>query len=123
VYIANTLLGGELSRLQEVGAYSAERGLSSIYRSWVRGKAFFEFLGQMGEYYKTFYSAGDLEVQIGGDRKSATLLFSKAPQYSVAEMHIATGFFVGAAKVTGLDDVVHTMTRRPTSMELRLRWS
>ena len=122
-YIARTHFGGDLARLQEVGAFSADRGLRSIYRSWVRGKAFVEFLGRMGEYYKTFYSAGDLDVRVDSEEKAAILLFRNAPLYSEAEMHIATGFFVGAARVMGLDDVAHTMTRQPTGMELRLRWS
>jgi hypothetical protein len=121
-YIARVHYGGNVASLQEVGAYSADRGLQSIYKSWVRGKAFIDFLRQMTEYYKTFYSAGDLVVSVGEDGQSATLSFRNAPQYSQAELHIATGFFVGSAKVMGLPDVTHEATLRPSGMELKLRW-
>ena len=121
-YIARTHYRGDLRSLQEVGAYSADRGLQSIYRAWVRGKAFLDFLQQMTDYYRTLYSAGDLVVSVGDDQRSATLSFRNAPQYSHAELNIATGFFVGSAKVMGLPGVTSEAALLPRGMDLKLRW-
>lgn len=121
-YIASTHYGGDITRLQEVGEYSADRSLQSIYKSWVRGKAFREFLRQMTEYYKTFYSAGELVVTVGDDLESATLTFRNAPQYSPAELNIAVGFFIGSARVMGLENVTHQASLLPRGMEIKIRW-
>jgi hypothetical protein len=121
-YIARAHYGGDLTRLREVGAYSADRGLQSIYKIWVSGKAFLDFLRQMTEYNRTLYNAGDLDVSVGEDQTSATLSFRNAPQYSQAELHTSTGFFVGSAKVMGLADVTHEAKLVPKGMEITLRW-
>ncbi len=121
-YIARTHYRGDLKALQEVGAYSANRGLQSIYRAWVRGKEFIDFLRRMTEYYETFYSAGNLDVSVGEDLASATLTFRNAPAYSEAELNIATGYFVGSAEVMGMRNVKHASTLLPDGMEIKLTW-
>jgi len=121
-YIARAHFGGDLTSLREVGAFSADRGLQSIYKIWVRGKAFLDFLRQVTEYYKTMYSAGELAVSVGEDQTSATLSFRKAPQYSQAELHTAKGFFVGSAKFMGLPGITHEATLLPKGMGIKLRW-
>ena len=121
-YIARAHYGGDLTRLREVGGYSADRILQSIYKIWVSGKAFLDFLRQMTEYNKTLYNAGDLVVSVGEDQRSATLSFRNAPQYTQAELHTSTGFFAGSAKLMGLADVTHEGKLVPNGMEINLRW-
>ncbi len=120
-YIARVYFGGDLTRLREVGQFSAERGLQTIYKVWVRGKTFVEFLQQMPENYKTLYNAGDLTVAVGEDQTSVILSFRNAPQYSQAELHTMTGFFIGAAKVMGLPSVTHHAALVPRGMDITLR--
>ena len=121
-YIARAHFGGDLTGLRQLGAFAADRGLNSIYKIWVSGKTFLNFLPQMSQYHKTMYSAGDLNVMIGEDQTSAILSFRNAPQYSQAELHTATGFFVGSAKVMGISDVTHVAVLVPKGMEIKLRW-
>lgn len=121
-YVARAHFGGDLTGLRQLGAFAADRSLNSIYKVWVTGKTFTEFLLQMSRYHKTMYSAGDLAVVVGEDQTSATLSFANAPQYSQAELHTSTGFFLGSAKVMGISDVTHVAVLVPNGMEIKLRW-
>jgi hypothetical protein len=122
-HIAATHYGGDLTRLQEVGAYAAERGLATTYKAWVRGKQLIEFLEQFSNYYPTFYNKGELQVKVGFDHHSATLTFRNAPIYTEAELNIAIGYFLGACQVMGLQPTTHHTSQSSYGMEIQLSWS
>jgi hypothetical protein len=121
-YIAEKFFGGDMSRLQEVGTYSAERALQTTYRAFARGKDFLQFLDQMREYVRAFYNVGDLLVEVGDNQKSAIVKFRKAPEYTLAELHMSAGFFVGAGRLMGLSDITCRSSLSRQGIDLDLRW-
>lgn len=98
--IADRFHGGNVLALREVGAYSAEKALTSVYRSFARG-TLVDFLGRIGAVHDTYYNQGSMRTEMRPDGRSATVTMTGAASYSEAEAEIATGFLLGAARLLG----------------------
>ncbi|NNE20363.1 MAG: hypothetical protein HKN10_18005 [Myxococcales bacterium] len=103
--IAELLFGGDLKRLEEVGIFSAERVLRTVYKSFAQGKDYVAFLKRAAILHQRFYDAGKMEVVLGEDGHSAQVVHSGAPVYAEADLYIASGFYRGAGRELGLSDV------------------
>ena len=73
----------------------------------------------MGEEYCV---KGRMEVAVGEGRRSVEILLSGAPTYSEADLHIATGFYLGAGRLLGCDHVHHGFTFTDQGARVDLRW-
>lgn len=103
-HLAKLHYGGDLSRLQEVGEYSAEKSLTgtySIYTLW----DFARFLERIASLHRRFYSIGEIEPRIAEDGQSCRIHMHGAPSYSEADLYVAQGFYIGAARVMGHESV------------------
>lgn len=121
--IAEIFFDGQLRRLEEVGMYSAEKVLSSVYRSFAQGKDYIGFLRRAAILHSRFYDAGTMEVVLGDDGVSAEVIHRGAPVYSEADLFVASGFYRGAGKAVGLDDVRSEFRITPDGAHFRLEWS
>ncbi len=120
--IADLFFGGDLSQLERVGAFSAEKALSSVYGAFVAGGDFVSFLNRAALLHQRFYDVGTTEVTIGEDRKSATIVHREAPTYSRADLFVASGFYKGAGRKLGLDEVRSEFTFDETGARFELSW-
>jgi hypothetical protein len=92
--IARLFFGGDLSSLEEVGIFSAERVLNTVYKSFI----------------------------IGDDGHSAEIIHSGAPNCAEADLYIASGFYRGAGRALGLDDVHSEFRLTADGAQFQLEW-
>lgn len=122
VALAERFYDGDLSRLEEVGAYSAQKSLTTIYRAFTQGKDFLGFLSRIGLLHERFYSEGKMEVEVAADRKGARIRLSGAPRYSDADLFVAGGFYLGAGRLLGLEAISYDLARTDQGATFRLEW-
>ncbi len=120
--IAELFFGGALRRLEEVGMFSAERVLKTVYKSFAQGQDFVGFLKRAAILHQRFYDAGQMEVVLGDDGCSAEVIHSGAPAYAEADLYIASGFYRGAGRALGLDDVRSEFRFTATGARFQLDW-
>jgi len=121
--IADICYGGEISKLQEVGSFSAEQVLTSVYKSYMSGGDFLKFLKRISSLHERFYSAGKMEVIVDQNEKACKIVLSGAPFYTEADNNIALGFYVGSANLCGLKKVKGTITKKIKQVVFDLIWS
>jgi len=77
--IAAEFFDGDLSRLSEAGAYSAQQVLTGVYRAFAAGKDYPGFLRRAAVLHERFYSHGGMDVELADDGKSCQILMQGAP--------------------------------------------
>lgn len=120
--IADLHFAGDLSRLVEVGRYSAGRALSTVYRPYARAGSFHAFLRKIASLHRTLYSRGRLDVEADEGDHAATMLLSEAPHYSPADLYIAQGFYMGCAEHFGLAGLYCTHELSPGGARVDIHW-
>jgi hypothetical protein len=120
--IARRFFDNDLQALQEVGAYSAEEALTTVYRAFVRQGDYAVFLRHIEKLHKTFYNLGDMSVMVSRDKNYSEIEHFGAPEYSEADLQIAAGFYVGAGQLLGNKNVSCRLDQRPDGAHFELRW-
>ena len=118
--IAERFFGNNLKRLREVGVFSAERALSSVYKAYVEKGDFEAFLRRIASLHQRFFNRGAMEVR--ASPRSCEILLSGAPVYPEADMQIAAGFYIGAARNFGLENPVCDIRLGGKTASFLLRW-
>lgn len=103
-YIADQWLGGDLRRLREVGAFSAEKALTTTYEVYALGD-FTYFLDRISGLHGRFYSEGSLTVLREEGESRCRLRLHGASFYSEPDLEVAAGFYSGAARFLGAQEV------------------
>ena len=99
--IATAHYAGDLSRLEAIGAYSADQALRTVYAAFVRQAGFVEFLRGMSRLHHMFYNAGEIVVDVDASERRATIWHRDKPRVAEADLHIAAGFYRKAAEMHG----------------------
>lgn len=120
--IAEDLLDGDLTRLSEVGSYSARKVLTGVYKAFAAGKDFPGFLRRAAVLHERFYSHGTMQVSLAEDGTSCRIALTGAPAYSEADLYIAGGFYSGAAELLGIEALHWDLSWDPSSARFELRW-
>lgn len=120
--VAERFFDGDVTRLREVGAYSAEKSLTSIYRAFAEGKDFLGFLSRIQLLHQRFYTHGTMAVDIGDNRKSTRITLAGAPTYSDADLQVAAGFYLGVGKLLGLEEIRLHFERTDQGAVFDLSW-
>ena len=121
--IADRHYDGDVSRLEEVGSFSAEQVLTSIYRAFAEGKDFLGFLSRIQLLHQRFYTHGTMAVDIGDEGKSTRITLAGAPTYSDADLQVAAGFYLGVGKLLGLENIRLHFERRDDGAVFDLSWA
>ncbi len=82
--IAEEFYDGDLARLAEVGAYSARKVLTGVYRAFAAGKDFPGFLKRAAVLHERFYSHGEMLVDLDAGGRACQITLRGAPSYSEA---------------------------------------
>ncbi|MCP4896052.1 MAG: hypothetical protein GY906_03675 [bacterium] len=120
--IAERFYNGKLEALKEVGAFSAEEALTTVYRAYVASKNYVSFLRRIERLHQTLYSAGSMTVTVGRDGTSTLIEQHGAPVYSEADLHVAAGFYVGAGQLLGHHDISCHLDKGKAGANFELRW-
>lgn len=119
--VADNHYRGDLSRLMEIGTYSAERSLKTTYEVYTL-RDFAYFLERLGMLHGRFYSVGKLETRLDAESRSCRIRLHGAPYYSEPDLYVASGFYVGAAKVMGLSGVECSFRKTDSEVHFELTW-
>ena len=119
--IATNHFGGFLQRLEAVGEHSAEVALSTTYKAFAVAKDLPGLVRRLSTLHGMYYDKGSMRLGDFGD-SHLTVVLSGAPVYSKADLHVASGFYVGAAKVIGMKGVRSTINLGDDGAEIKLRW-
>ena len=119
--IADRHFGGDLAALREVGAFSAEESLSTVYEVY-SDYSFPQFLGRIGTLHQRFYDQGELAVDHAPGERACRIRMHGAAPYSEADLHVAAGFYVGAARHMGLRDIRCRFELVGDEVHFRLDW-
>jgi hypothetical protein len=114
-------LGGDMTRLQEVGHYSAESALGSVYESYARGGRFGAFVDRLPMLHQRLYTVSRLVVQAKEDA-ACVLETVDMPCISEADTNVSCGFFVGAARLLGHPEALGTIQPAETTVRYRISW-
>ncbi len=120
--IAEEFYDGDLTRLSEVGAYSAQKVLTGVYRAFAAGKDFPGFLDRAATLHERFYSHGKMKVTMADGGKACAIELGGAPTYSEADLYIAGGFYSGAAELLGVESLDWQLSWSPAGARFDLRW-
>lgn len=120
--IAANHYGGDLSRLTEVGAYSADQALRSVYAAFVRSTGFVEFLRGISRLHHMFYNSGYLDVDVADDQSACSLIHREKPRFAEADLWVAQGFYCQAAALHGLDQVRCSFETDAPIVRFELSW-
>lgn len=105
-FVAQEFLGGDLTKLRDVGRHSARESLTGTYSVFVRPGGFRSFLERSATFHSRYYSVGSLRlVSASGDGKGFELAQDGAPIYTQPDLEIACGFYCQAAEMMGLSGV------------------
>ncbi len=121
--IADRFYGGELAKLEEVGAYSAGKVLTSVYKAFAAGRDYAGFLRRAAILHERFYNLGKMIVTLGEDGRSAVVHLAEAPAYSEADLYVAAGFYAGAGRLLGLEGFEYELRLEEDGAHFDLRWT
>ena len=121
--IADTCFDGDVKRLREVGQFSAEHALTHLYKVYAKEATFVDFLLKISNLHKRFYSAGSMEPRIDEAGGQADIVLSGNREYPVEDLYIAQGFYVGAAKRLGHQNVLSKISRTADGAIIAVRWA
>jgi len=121
LFLAEEFFGGNIERLLEVGEFSARRALKSTYKAYLEGGDFARFLQRISSFHERFFSEGTMEVRPGVG--SCEILLSGARRYPQPDVQIARGFYSGAARCFGLENVSCSAAPNADGMRFLLTWT
>ena len=121
VRLAESCYGGDLKRLAEVGHDSAKQALTGTYEIYAQ-MDFPYFLTRIGALHKRFYSSGDIVATLDEGGGSCRIRMFGAPFYKDADLHVANGFYIGAAEVLGLRGVRSDFEHVDAEVHFRVSW-
>jgi len=119
--IADRFYGGDRARLEEIGAYSAEKALTTTYRAFATGKGFFDFLDRLALLHGQFYNLGEMRVERRDAERACDIVLTGAPTYPQEDVYIASGFYAGAGRYLGFTDVVVEIRREGAGVRFLVR--
>ncbi len=119
--LINTFLDGDVSRMREVGIFSAGKVLTTVYKFLTSGKTFIAFMRRAETLHETCYNEGGMTVTVADDGKSCEIHL-RAPHFSQADMHVAAGFYIGAAQLLGESGVTCDTARAAGGATFVMRW-
>lgn len=121
--LAGRFYGGRLIRLQKVGRHSAHHALTETYSIFAMQKDFARFLERISTLHSRFYNQSRLVVTEKGETFCRHQI-EELPAVSEADVHVALGFYLGAAEVMGLQRVRGTHEVRDEHMvAFRIAWA
>lgn len=121
--LAKRHFDGKISKLVDVGDYSAEQALTSVYQAFVRGDEFTQFLGRISALHRLFYSMGRMEVRLWQDRDGCEIWHHDKPEYAEEDLFVALGFYLRAAKLHDLRSVSGTFSIEEEGAQFTITWS
>ncbi len=120
--IAERFFAGHLSGLREVGTYSAQQALTTVYKSFARSGDVAEFFKRIGSVYSTYYNLGEMHGEAEPTGNGYSLTLSGAPLYSEADLELSAGYFLGACKLLGRPQASCSYKAVNGSVHYDLRW-
>jgi len=120
--IATRFFGGRLAGLREVGVYSAQQALTTVYKSFARSGNVTEFFKRIGSVHSTYYNLGEMHDEVDPAGNGCTVIQSGAPLYSEADQEISAGYFLGACKLLGKPQARCNVKATRDSVRYELRW-
>jgi hypothetical protein len=99
--VATRFFAGRLAGLRDVGNFSAEKALTTVYRSYVRAADIPGFLGRLGSLHQTYYNQGEMTAEMDPSGGGATVSLLGAPVHSDADNEVTAGFLLGACRLLG----------------------
>lgn len=121
--IADACFDNDLSRLVEVGEYSADDALTSMYAAFVSEEGFLDFLEGITSLHHMFYSQGNIEVNVHPDQKGCDILHRKKPKAAEADQYVAAGFYQKAAELHGLTNACCSWSMQRKGVHFVLTWA
>jgi len=119
--LINQLFHGNISRLKEVGEFSADKVLRTVYKVFAASKDFVSFLKRAEILHKSCYNQGGMTVELAPDNRACSITLS-APNFSDADMYIAAGFYRAAGRILGATNITCDCYREIETAYFKLRW-
>jgi len=119
--LINQLFRGNIGRLREVGEFSANKVLRTVYQVFAATKDFAAFLKRAEILHQSCYNQGGMEVEIAADGHACTITLS-APSFSDADLYIAAGFYQGAGIMLGASNIKCDFYREIGTAYFKLKW-
>ncbi len=120
--IAERHFAGDLSRLFEVGAFSARQALTTTYDVFAGRRDFSQFLQRISALHGRFYRVGEILVELSRTPDTCAIRMRGAAPYSQADLHVAAGFYAGSAHLMGLENARCHFESAGEEVHFRIAW-
>ena len=122
--IAERHYGGQLAALYEIGGESARQALTTTYDFLIKKGDVQKLLDRLPAIHRRYYRLGALTVgEVDPEKRQVGLRLDGAPSYADSDLHVAAGFYSGAAEMMGLDSPECRFEHRAAGgVDLMLRW-
>lgn len=120
--IAERCYSGELARLYDVGAFSAEHALTTTFKKVADSGDMVGMLERFGVVHQQSYNAGRAAVLADPEGRRITVHLAGAPTYSEADLWVAAGFYAGAAQLLGCHTAECRFCLTEDGGHLELKW-
>jgi len=120
--LATLAYGGRISRLREVGMFSAELALRTTYKAFARSGDLDRFLALLPTFHTRLHDYGRLSID-AQDVGTLTVTLHGVPDDSDADIYVTEGFFTSCAQQLGCQGVRCRTERVGDVVTYRIRYS
>ncbi|MCD6366134.1 MAG: hypothetical protein J7L46_01195 [Bacteroidales bacterium] len=115
----------DLKGAYELGSYSAEKGLTGIYKVFVKMESPAFIISRAAKVFSAYYKDSSIKV-LSNTKKSVILMVDKFPEYADVVEHRIIGWMDKALKISGCENVktqvVHSFLKGDPFTEFFITW-
>ena len=115
----------DLKGAYELGAYSAEKGLTGIYKMFVKMGSPAFIISRAAKVFSAYYKDSNIKV-LSSTKKSVILMVNEFPEYVDVVEHRITGWMDKALEISGCKNVktqvVHSFLKGDPFTEFFITW-
>ncbi len=107
--ISKEFFQGDVTKLEQVGAYSARSSFGSLYRKFLNNNGFLSFLARAPQLHKMFYSHGQMHIDTAEDGKSCRITIQDQPVITDEDTYVTAGFYKQSAMLHGIEKLQYNL--------------
>lgn len=115
----------DLNGAYKLGSYSAEQGLSGVYKIFVKIGSPSFIISRAAKVFSTYYKDSSIKV-LSSTKKSVILTIDKFPEYADVVEYRIIGWIDKALDISGCHNVktqvVHSLLKNDSFTELFITW-
>ncbi len=120
---AKVFFPGQRDDLEQLGRICADRAFNGIYKAFLRITSLSFLLKRVPLVWNMYHSVGKAEITLADEKTGATLVVKGAPDVSVSNLRLVSGFSMQALEMAGAKNISCQLnTQDPSNWQWVFRW-